>query len=544
MSDRKKSVKEFSSIGEMLTMAKNEAGEKIAFKYKTRDDEVISVTYDAFYNKVENLGAALTSMGYGDVHIACVGENSYNYIVAFLSVLKSAGVFVPVDKDLPKNEMSYVIDNSDARVVFCAHGYEKRMRDIRDRLPRVEKFIVFGRSEDDGDFLSFDNLVDAGRRISRSEYDELKSDEHDLKLLVYTSGTTGVAKGVMLTEHNLVNEIYYGIRLARLYDVSLSVLPYHHTFEAVAGVLAGIHNHTTICINDSIRNTVKNMKLFKPEHIILVPAFAETLYTNIMRNIRKNGIEKKFESALKTSAALRRVGVDVRKKMFKDIHELFGGNLKKIICGGAPIRREISEFFDSIGIPLTGGYGITECSPVVCGNSEERVSHDTAGRRIECVQWKIDEPDNNGIGEICIKGETVMKGYYKNPSKTDEVIIDGWFHTGDLGYITDSDELVITGRKKNLIVLNNGKNIYPEEIEGYIQSVDYIEEVVVRGIKNEYGQETGLYAEVYLSEVKCETQVLSDVQIALSHLPSYKNVSRVIIRSEPFEKTTTNKIRR
>lgn len=541
---QKREVKAFATIGEMLSIAKEEAGDKIAFRYKTSDDEIVNITYYSFYNKIENLGAALTSMGYGDAHIACVGENSYNYVVTFLTVLKSAGVFCPVDKDLPENEMSYVLDNSDSKIVFCSSALEARMREIRARLPKVDKFVVFGRSEDDGDFLSFDKLVAAGKKLSRADFDALKSDEYDLKLLVYTSGTTGVAKGVMLTEHNLVNVVYYGLRLAKVHDVVLSVLPYHHTFEASAGILGSIHNHSTICINDSLKNTVKNMQLFKPGSIVLVPAFAEKFYITIKKNIKKKDAEKKFEAALKTSNALRRVGVDMRKVFFKDIHEVFGGNLKKIICGGAPIRPEISEFFDSIGILLTGGYGITECSPVVCTNTEEKNSYDTAGRKLECVDWKIDEPDENGIGEICVKGETVMKGYYKNPEKTSEVIIDGWFHTGDLGYINKDEELVITGRKKNLIVLNNGKNIYPEEIEGYIMSVDYIEEVVVRGIKNEHGQETGLLAEIYCPNEKNEEKVLADAQAALSELPGYKNVSKVILRDEPFDKTTTNKVKR
>lgn len=541
---QKREVKAFATIGEMLSIAKEEAGDKIAFRYKTSDDEIVNITYNSFYNKIENLGAALTSMGYGDAHIACVGENSYNYVVTFLTVLKSAGVFCPVDKDLPENEMSYVLDNSDSKIVFCSSALEARMREIRARLPKVDKFVVFGRSEDDGDFLSFDKLVAAGKKLSRTDFDALKSDEYDLKLLVYTSGTTGVAKGVMLTEHNLVNVVYYGLRLAKVHDVVLSVLPYHHTFEASAGILGSIHNHSTICINDSLKNTVKNMQLFKPGSIVLVPAFAEKFYITIKKNIKKKDAEKKFEAALKTSNALRRVGVDMRKVFFKDIHEVFGGNLKKIICGGAPIRPEISEFFDSIGILLTGGYGITECSPVVCTNTEEKNSYDTAGRKLECVDWKIDEPDENGIGEICVKGETVMKGYYKNPEKTSEVIIDGWFHTGDLGYINKDEELVITGRKKNLIVLNNGKNIYPEEIEGYIMSVDYIEEVVVRGIKNEHGQETGLLAEIYCPNEKDEAKVLADAQAALSELPGYKNISKVILRDEPFDKTTTNKVKR
>ena len=242
---------------------------------------------------------------------------------------------------------------------------------------------------------------------------------------------------------------------------------------------------------------------------------------------------------------MRKIGIDLRPVLFKTLRSVFGGDLVKIICGGAPIRPEIGMFFDDIGINLIGGYGITECSPLVSVNDEKSLTYDTVGYALPCTQVKIDSPNEEGIGEILVKGDTVMLGYYKQPEKTAEVLTeDGWFSTGDYGYINRKDRLVITGRKKNIIVLSNGKNIYPEEIEGYIQDIPYVEEVIVKGHKNENGEETGLDAELYLSEAHDEAEVLKDIQKKLSVLPMYKNVSRVEIRTEPFPKTSTNKIKR
>ncbi|MBO4428436.1 MAG: AMP-binding protein, partial [Clostridia bacterium] len=247
----------------------------------------------------------------------------------------------------------------------------------------------------------------------------------------------------------------------------------------------------------------------------------------------------------KISNAALKLGIDLRPKLFKEILDNFGGRLRRIVCGGAPIRPEIGKFFGDIGIAMTGGYGITECSPLVCVNDPDSNDYHTAGHKLACLEWRIDEPNEDGIGEICIKGDVVMKGYYKQPEKTAEAIKDGWFYTGDYGYLTDDDQLVITGRKKNLIVLNNGKNIYPEEIEGRISTIPYITEVIVRGLKNDDGDEYSLIAEVYMAEeVHSGAEVLVDVQKTLADLPTYKNVTKIVVRNEPFPKTTSNKIRR
>ena len=253
---------------------------------------------------------------------------------------------------------------------------------------------------------------------------------------------------------------------------------------------------------------------------------------------------KKFNMLVKVSNAMRKVGIDLRKKLFASIHENFGGNLRKIVCGGAPIRPEVGDFFENIGISLVNGYGITECSPLVCCNHDDFNDVRTVGIRIPCLEWRIDSPNEEGIGEICVKSPTVMLGYYKQPDLTAQVIKDGWFYTSDYGKINENDMLVICGRKKNIIVLNNGKNIYPEEIEGYIQGIDSVAEVVVSGIKDKVGNESGLKAELFLNEPKEEKEMMVEIREACKELPTYKQISVVVIRDIPFLKTTSNKIKR
>lgn len=544
MKKDKYTPKKFSSIREMMELARTEARDKIAFKFKGEDDAIISITYEGFYNKTQWLGAAVCDLGLGSSHIACVGENSYNWLVVYLTALQSAGVFLPVDKDLPTNEMLHVLNAGKADILFYDEKKEEWLREHRSELSAIKYFVGFDRTEDEGEFLSFSKLVKRGKTIDLSEFKAAKRDENEMKMLVYTSGTTGVAKGVMLTEHNLVSMVYHGLNTSHMYEVGLSVLPYHHTYESVVDILAGLHYHSTICINDSIKNVRKNLDLFKPEFIFLVPAFAEAFYNNVMKNIKRTGKEKTLKRGIALSRSLLRMGIDRRRELFADIHKAFGGNLKRIGCGGAPIRPEIADFFNDIGIIFSNGYGITECSPLVSLTTVKVNKPHTAGVRISCLDCRIDSPDEDGIGEICVKGDTVMKGYYNDPEKTAEVLRDGWFFTGDYGRIDKEGLLVITGRKKNIIVLTNGKNIYPEELEEYIGGIDYVCEVIVSAIKNEHGGETGLMAEIYPYTPQEEAKVSADVKEVLKELPAYKHISKILLRDEPFEKNSTNKIKR
>ena len=548
-------VTKFDSINEMLELAVKEAGNKIAFKYKV-GDEIKEVTYNDFQNDTIYLGTGLHSLGITNSHVAVIGENSYDWITVYLTVLKSNSVIVPVDKELPVSDIINVLQHSDSEVLFYSKKFDKYITEISEALPNIKYFIGFDNKDDNEKILSYKKLMETGKKLfenGNTSYSEIKkTDTNKLKMLVYTSGTTGMAKGVMLSEHNLVSCVYYGLQVSTVYTTCLSVLPYHHTYEAVAGLLVALHHHCTICINDSLKAVLKNLQLYKPDYIYLVPAFAEIFYKKIWANAKETGKDKALRIMIKVSNGLRKVGIDLRKKLFKSVHQAFGGNLIKIVCGGAPIRPELGKFFNDIGLNLINGYGITECSPLVSANRDYFNDCSTVGVVLPCCDIKFENVTPDGDGEICVKGDIVMMGYYKNPELTKEVLVDGWFKTGDYGRFNDKHQLIINGRKKNLIVLENGKNVFPEEIENYIMGIPYVQEVVVVGIKNDIGSETGLCAEVFLNADKVKELNMTDTQAKLKediseackNLPVYKHISKIVIRDKEFEKTTTNKIKR
>ncbi len=556
-------VTKVNSIREILNIAQAEAADKTAFKYRIHDEEIRSVSYSDFIRDVNAIGSALTELGIIGEHIAQIGENSYRWVTVYLSVLAGNGVYVPIDKELPEADIANIVNHSDSTVLFYSSKYDEIIKKNADgSLSNVKYFIRVESPEeenavfDNPRFKSYNELIQHGYELLDSGYEEyfpLHSNPYDLKMIVYTSGTTGLVKGVMLCEHNLVSCVYYGLQVSTVYDTCLSVLPYHHTYEAVAGILVSLHHHSTICINENIKAVMKNLAAYKPEYIYLVPAFAEEFYRRIWATAKRTGKEKGLKALIKTSNNLRKIGIDARRKLFSTIHENFGGKLKKIVCGGAPVRPEIGEFFDSIGINLINGYGITECSPLVSANRDYFNDFRTVGTVLPCCEIKFDDVTPEGIGEICVRGDIVMLGYYKMPEATADVLKeDGWFYTGDYGMMNDKEQLIITGRKKNIIVLSNGKNVYPEEIENYIQNIPYIREVVVYGLKNEYGEENKLCAEVFLNAEKVEemgitdpaANLKSDISKACAQLPAYKNISRIVIRNHEFDKTTTNKIKR
>ena len=512
-------VTKIDTIKELMDLAVKEAGDNIAFKYK-EGKEVKDVTYNEFQNDTYYLGTALSTIDMLDKHVAVIGENSYNWITVYLTVLKGNGVLVPIDKELTCSEIINVLRSSDSEVLFFAAKYKEYVEKIKEELPQIKYFIGFDEKEDKENVLSYSRFMEKGKKEYENGnkiYENIEHDDTDkLKLLVYTSGTTDNPKGVMLTEHNLVSCVYYGLQVSTVYTRCLSVLPYHHTYEAVAGLLVALHKHVTICINDSLKNVLKNLQLFKPDYIYVVPAFAEVFYKSIWTNAKKSGKETGLKILIKVSNALRKIGIDKRKTFFKSIHEAFGGNLRKIVAGGAPIRAELGDFFDSIGICLVNGYGITECSPLVSANMDDFNDCATVGIVLPCCEIKFENVTPEGNGEICVKGDIVMKGYYKDPERTAKVLKDGWFNTEDYGKFNEKGQLIINGRKKNLIVLDNGKNIYPEEIENYILGIEYVTEVVVKGIKNDIGQEVGLLAEVFLNKDKLKELEIENAEEALT----------------------------
>ncbi|MBQ2896881.1 MAG: AMP-binding protein [Clostridia bacterium] len=535
------------SLYEMICMAEAEVPDRAIFKFRQGKDNIVEITNKELKMSVDAMYLAFNEMGAESTHIAIIGPSSYKWLLTYVSGLCSENVVVPVDKDLPESDLIYVINHSDAEYVFCAtKKHEDFFKEHRADFPNIKKFVSFEKEEDEGDFLSFDKFFESGKAAleTNEKRPYIHTEVDKLKLLVYTSGTTGKAKGVMLSERNITSCCCYGLMISDIEGVCLSVLPYHHTYEAVIGIWVAIHRHNTICINENLKTVVGNLKLYKPDYLLLVPAFVESFYSKIWSTIREQKKEKLFKLLIKMSNFMLKLGIDRRKELFGSVHKVFGGNLQKIVCGGAPIRKEVADFFESIGVALLNGYGITECSPLVSVNRDYFNDPATVGVKLPCIDVKIDDINEDGNGEICVKGPTVMLGYYKNEEATAESIIDGWFHTGDFGMINEHKQIIITGRKKNLIVLSNGKNIYPEEIEDYIQAIDEVAEVVVYSPKDEHGIQKTLCAEVFLLEEISHEELCKKIKNALSQLPAYKQVSEVIIRKEEFEKTTSRKIKR
>lgn len=551
-------VVKFDTLKEMMELSVKDAAKQVAFKYRDEKDKdkIVDVTYEEFQNDTFYLGTALSNVNMTSNHIAVIGDNSYKWLTVYLTVLKSDGVIVPIDKELTAKEIINVVNRSESEVLFYAEKYEQYIEEFKKELPNVKYFIGFSREEDEDNVLSYDAFKASGKEKYEAGDKSYVSIEHNdtnkLKMLVFTSGTTGNPKGVMLTEHNLVSAVYYGLQVADIKTRCLSVLPYHHTYESVVGILVAIHKRATICINDSLKNVLKNLNTFKPDYIYVVPAFTEKFYKSIWSNAEKTGKDKLLKIMIPVSNGLRKIGIDLRGVLFKSVHDAFGGNLREIVCGGAPIRPEIGKFFNDIGMMLLNGYGISECSPLVSVNREQLNDPSTVGVILPCCEVKIENPNEDGDGEIWVKGDIVMMGYYKEPEKTAKVLKDGWFNTEDYGRINKKGQLVINGRKKNVIVLNNGKNIYPEEIENYVMRVPYIQEAIVKAVKNDQGQEISLCAEVFLNQEKVkelgieniEETLKKDVSKATKELPVWKRVTKTEIRETEFNKTTTNKIKR
>ena len=548
-------------IYDTVLFAERDAGDQIAYTFKDPKDpkKINEVTFKNFAEDVRGFGSALAEIGADTGHIAIVADNSYRWIVTYLTSICSKGVFFPIDKQLPEDQLLNVLQKGDATAIICSKKFQKFFSESREKLPQVKTYIAIDADEDSADYLSFNKLLSHGKELVQNGFsaytkDLGKGDIDQMKVLTFTSGTTGLAKGVMLSERNLMGIVYYGQQIARVYTKGLSVLPYHHSYEMVAGILVSLHKHANLCINESLAMVLKNLSFYQPDYVYLVPAFLDLFYKKIVQTMKEQGKYEKFQKGVKISAAMRKIGIDLRPKLFKDIHKVFGGKLRKIVVGGAPLRPDTAKFFDDVGIFVTNGYGITECSPLVSVNRDEFCDNLTVGVKIPCVEVKIENPGEDGNGEILVKGDTVMLGYYKMPEETAQALKDGWFHTGDLGNINALGQISITGRAKNLVVLDNGKNVYPEEVENYIMLLPYVKEAVVSGVDD--GEKIILQAEVFLDkdavqkmkdageEAPDEAKILADARKALEPLPSYKRVSRVVIRDTEFTKTTTNKIKR
>lgn len=552
--------KVITDLRHLVISGAEQFGDKTLYIYKQdKQDQVF--TFKDNLSRMNALGTAFAKLGIMGTHIAVMGETHPSYMTTFFATVNGGGVIVPLDKDLKDEDLISFMNIAEVSSVVYTEAFNKRIAKYADRIPTAKYFIpIMDKTEDcDGEkVISFESLIELGNKAleegERSFLDH-KIEMDKMCAILFTSGTTGTAKGVMLSQRNFTAATN-GSCLSMQYDESnvfVDALPMHHSYEITCGQLAIQNLGATMCINDSIKNVMRNFQKYKPNAEMLVPLYVETMYKRIWSEIGKKGMTKKVRSAIKISNLLLKLGIDVRDKFFKQIMDPLGGNLNSIVCGGAPINPQLIKDFHAFGIFVLEGYGITECSPLVAVNSPGKVRYHSVGQPVSCCQVKIDKQnENDETGEILVKGENVMLGYYKNEEATKEVFTeDGWFRTGDIGYMDKENYIFITGRKKNVIILSNGKNVFPEELEERLKYCGSVEESVVLARRGDDG-DTRITALIYPNQElvagktaeEIEALVKADVNALNKELPVYKQIRDVEIRSTEFEKTTSKKIKR
>ena len=535
----------------------------IAISYKENywDTEVKKVSFIQWREDVRNLGTALISKGLREENIAIVGENSYGWCCSFFAVMAIGSVTVPVDKELPIEDIDGIISTTACKAVIFGKSSEEKVKEIiaNGGFKTVELFIsIAPESKLEAEALtSVAKMQELGGKLyaeGDNSYYDYKIDVNKLASIVFTSGTTGKGKGVMLSQANIGLDMTLGMYNFDITRKTLHVLPPHHTFGSTVNFVGHLSQGCEVYISSGIKHVSDEIKEQQPTHLILVPAFLEVMNRKIWTIARKNKKEGLLKAMMKVSDCLRKVGIDVRRRLFASVLSSFGGKLELIICGGAKLDEEIIRTFDSLGITILNGYGITECAPLISANRNKYRKPGSVGTPILACRVKIDNPDENGEGEICVKGPNVMLGYYNNPEATAEVFDkDGFFHTGDYGKLDEEGWIYITGRKKNLIILSNGKNVYPEEIEADLQKVEGVCEVVVyAGESRVQKDKITIVAEIFPDADLLKDKGITNAQEyfetqvkALNEkMPPYKAVKRVKLRDSEFKKNTSRKITR
>ena len=535
----------------------------IAISYKENywDEEVKKVTFNQWRDDVRNLGTALIAKGLREENIAIVGENSYGWCCSFFAVMAIGSVTVPVDKELPIEDIDGIITTTGCKAVIFGKSSEEKVKEILagGGFKTVELFVSIApqSSLEAKSLSSLAEMQEIGGKLyaeGDNSYYDYKIDVNKLASIVFTSGTTGKGKGVMLSQANIGLDMTLGMYNFDITRKTLHVLPPHHTFGSTVNFVGHLSQGCEVYISSGIKHVSDEIKEQQPTHLILVPAFLEVMNRKIWATARKSGKAGLLKLMMKVSDCLRKVGIDVRRKLFASVLSAFGGKLELIICGGAKLDEDIIRTFDSLGITILNGYGITECAPLISANRNKYRKPGSVGTPILACRVKIDNPDENGEGEICVKGPNVMLGYYNNPEATAEVFDkDGFFHTGDYGKLDDEGWIYITGRKKNLIILSNGKNVYPEEIEADLQKVEGVCEVVVyAGESKVQKDKITIVAEIFPDAdflkdkgiTNAQEYFETQVKALNEKMPPYKAVKRVKLRDSEFKKNTSRKITR
>ena len=548
--------REFSDMRDLIEQAAILYSDRTAYSYKNnpRDTESVKVSFTTLRDDVRALATEFISRGYDSKKCALIGKLSYEWVCSYFALLISGAVLVPLDRDWHGNDLADTVKKAEASFLICDEDISDKAKEIMRENPQITAPIFTQKSENGESVFS---LTEKGKEKFAESSDLYFNKEIDvirLALLVFTSGTTGKGKGVMLNQRAVLSDMADSIQYIDFSEKTVGVLPPHHTFGSSVILTGHASIGAEVYISAGLKYVSNELKAEKPGHLVLVPLYLETFYRKILANIKSQGKEKLVSRMMKISNFLRKFGIDLRKKFFGKIREAFGGELKTVISGGAPLNKEIVDFFDGIGITTLNGYGITECAPIIAVNHSKKNRPGSVGPVLNIDDLKIDTPNEDGEGEILVKGSNVMLGYYKDEEATAQAIdSDGYFHTGDIGKLDKDRALYITGRIKNLIILSNGKNVYPEEIENELVSAPGVLDIIVYEGQSKRGLAyNAIVAEVYPDNDYVTKNCITDIKAHLqpyidaynrTAVP-YKKIAILKIRTEQFPKNTLRKILR
>ena len=554
-------VNDFSTVCQIMDHARKKYPQKTAYRQMESRTDESSITFADFAANVDALRAAMLCHGCEDKHIAVLGETSQEWISVYLAVVSGIGVCVPIDKELPPETMATQLNFADVKTVYCS---KLCLRKLLKALPECEtvKTVVVMRGKGDETVegcervLYLQDMIAEGRALLKEQGPAALPEQVDPAaacLIIYTSGTTGANKGVVLSNRNIMGTLRGCARLLHYPDVSFSVLPVNHSYELHAHIMSCMYCGTTVCINNDLKYLVKNMERFQPEMSCMVPMMLDLLVRKLKKQIEESGKQEDFDRMVLLTKALCKIHIDIRRRVFAEILKPLGGKLRMIICGGAALSQDTVDFLSGVGIQIYNGYGITECAPVAAVNPHSKARKHSVGHLLPTMEARIADPDEDGNGEIQLRGDNVMQGYYKAPEDTSKVFTeDGWFRTGDIGHIDRQNFLYISGRLKNLIILPNGKNVSPEEIEDSLRKhIPYVKECVVYAdeenseiraicyLEPEYRASRGLD-----TAEQAKAHMTPDFEQFNSEMPGYKRIADFEITDTEFEKSTTHKIQR
>ena len=533
------------------------------------DDHFTEFSYGQVRDDVRALGTAMMKLGLKGAHIGIIGSNCYEWAETYFAVTGGLGVAVPLDKELSAEELTNLVNMGDIRAVICCQDkYYDIFREIKAQKNCLDIVIGVNREEHEDPkkgLYSWNLLREEGRKLigeGDRSYLDARVRASDMAAIVFTSGTTGVSKGVMLSHRNLCSDVL----IAQSYlevcpsDIFFSVLPIHHTYECTCTMIEGIFMGASMAFCRGLKYITKDMQMVHPTFLLAVPLIYEKFYNTIQKTLKKQGQDKLVNTLFAANRYTSKLGLNIARPIAKKIMAQFGGNIDMFIAGGARVDPKVLAFFRSMGIPCLQGYGLTETSPMVALNPDQwkYMRNESAGKIFQFTECKIVDRDEDGNGEICFRGPQVMMGYYKNPEATAECMEDGWFHTGDIGFLDRDNYVFITGRKKNVIIAPNGKNVFPEELEGYLTALPIVEECMVWDGESDSATDfDGIHATVRLNAEEVEDKLgkgytpeqaaellESEVDRINSDLPRFKRIAHVIVRDREFEKTTTSKIKR